>query len=238
MDRLADEAPHSWKKAIHAHGSVATITWSSLPGHHYTGLFRGAEHGLLRFSVTADPADRGVAPGLALKLLVDHKPSANVSALVSLTGQGANYNLFANDYSNIVPVALSPGPIIVNAIFSRVTRYPTKLSLMNLASVDERGIAQDAPLAPEQIFLTPNPLIGFSESPHDFREDLSTLPVDSLLFTVLAPKPGRLGEASITQSSNRDLAEPIGEIRMSSRFVSSFYGDSQLFFRHQRFHNR
>jgi hypothetical protein len=238
MDLLVDEAPPSWKKAIHAHGSVACITLSSLPGHRYTGLFQGANYGFIRVSVTANPADRGVAPGLALKLLVDQNPSSNVSALVSLTGQGRNYNLFANEYSNIVPFVLSPGPLLINSIFSRVTRYPTKLSLLNLAEFDQHGNPERNPLAPTQLFLRPNPEISFSEAPHDFRNDLHTLPENTLLFTVLAPLSDCLNEPNMPARRIRESAKPIAEIRITSRFVSSAYGDSQLFFRHQRFHNR
>ncbi|HBC17586.1 MAG TPA: hypothetical protein DC022_02250, partial [Alcanivorax sp.] len=51
---------------------------------------------------TGDPSDRGFAPGLALKLLVDGKRSENVSALYTLSGQGDNHNIFANELSNYV----------------------------------------------------------------------------------------------------------------------------------------
>jgi hypothetical protein len=102
MDLLADEAPRKWKKAIHAHGSVAKIALIPTTDLPFTGLFTGADFGLLRLSVTGNPQDRGFAPGLAIKLFADGKPSANFSALVSLTGQGSNYNFFANEFSNIV----------------------------------------------------------------------------------------------------------------------------------------
>ena len=38
---------------------------AAVAGNPYTGLFQGADSGLLRLSVTGDPADRGFAPGLA-----------------------------------------------------------------------------------------------------------------------------------------------------------------------------
>jgi hypothetical protein len=106
MDFASDETPPDWKKAIHAHASVAKIQWLPTENTPFTGLFRGADYGLLRLSLTGDPGDRGFAPGLAIKWLVDGAASEDFSALVSLTGQGSNYNFFANELSNIVPAVV------------------------------------------------------------------------------------------------------------------------------------
>jgi hypothetical protein len=84
MDWLSDETPPKWRKAIHAHGSIAKIKFIPTPNTPFTGLFQGADHGLLRLSLVGDPTRRGFAPGLAIKWLVDGKPSADFSALVSL----------------------------------------------------------------------------------------------------------------------------------------------------------
>ena len=78
---VTDVAPPGYSKPIHPRGALAKVQFQSSGGHDYSGLFQGADHGLLRLSVTGDPSDRGFAPGLALKLLVDGKRSENVSAL-------------------------------------------------------------------------------------------------------------------------------------------------------------
>ena len=263
MDRLADQAPRKWKKAIHAHGSVAKIKFVATANSPYTGLFKGADYGLLRLSLTGEPSDRGFAPGLAIKLFRDGKPSANFSALVSLTGQGENYNFFANEFSNIVPVVNSFGPRFINLIFRRVTRFPTKLYLQDLAEIDRQGSPESQPDYPEQIFLVPNPQFQFSSSPpHDFRNDLATIPAKSRLFSVYAATSEQVGDRAakkadainIPSHSNsqahqanasareqpkyRQQAQLIGQIETTSDFISSFYGDSLLFFRHQRFANQ
>ena len=69
MDRRSDEAPVDWKKAIHAHGSVAKVKFVPTPETPFTGLFKGAEHGLLRLSVTGNPSDRGFALSMFKSLL-------------------------------------------------------------------------------------------------------------------------------------------------------------------------
>lgn len=245
MDRLVDQAPRRWKKAIHAHGSVAKIKFVATPDSPFTGLFRGAYSGLLRLSVTGDPSDRGFAPGLAIKLFRNGKPSANFSALVSLVGQGDNYNFFANEFSNIVPVVNSFAPRFINFIFRRASKFPTKLYLQDLAQIDRQGYQENKPYYPYQIFLVPNPQIKFSSSPHDFRNDLATIPIDTSLFSVYGVIPEQVGDKAarkavdtIDKAGYRQQGQLIGQIETTSQFVSSFYGDSLLFFRHQRFANK
>lgn len=229
MDRLADEAPKGWKKAIHARGSVAKIAFIPITDTPFTGLFAGASCGLLRLSVTGDPSDRGFAPGLALKLFVDGKPSENFSALVSLTGQGDNYNFFAHEFSNIVPTVNKIGPRLINFIFRRVSKYPTKLYLADLSEVDQQGQIVKHSRYPSQVFLVPNPNVQFPETKgRDFREDLATITSGTRLFSVYG----------VEGDKDRHNARLIGYIQTTSEFVSSSYGDSRLFFRHQRFRDR
>ncbi|MBF2002728.1 MAG: hypothetical protein IGS38_18635 [Synechococcales cyanobacterium M58_A2018_015] len=237
MDYQSDEAPTNWKKAIHAHGSVAKIRFIPTANTPFTGLFQGADYGLLRLSVTGDPAARGFAPGLAIKWFIDGRPSANVSALVSLVGQGDNYNFFAHEFSNIVPVVNQLGPKLINLIFSRTSRHPTKLDLQNLSQFQQTGEVEAHPHHPLQLFLVPTPEVQFPASPpHDFRTDLATIPAGTTLFVVYGVD---FQEHSSEQFANlRQSAQQIGTIETTSPFVASSYGDSRLFFRHQRFKNQ
>ena len=239
MDRQSDEAPTLWEKAVHAHGSVAKIKFVSAVNTPFTGLFEEADYGLLRMSLAGDPRRRGLAPGLAIKLFVDDKPSANVSALVSFMGQGKNYNVLANEFSNIVPPVRQIGAKLINLMFMRVTWFPNKLSLKDWAAVNQYGEPVAKPHAPNQIFLVPNPKIRFvSRAPHDFRDDMAKIPPDTRLFTVYAVDPKRVKESKIAPAKLRKLARCIGYIDTTSKFMSSFYGDRHLFFRHQRVRHR
>lgn len=235
MDRAADEAPRGWKKAIHARGSVAKIAFIPTTDSPFTGLFAGTSYGLLRLSVTGDPSDRGFAPGLALKLFVDGKPSENFSALVSLTGQGDNHNFFAHEFSNIVPQINEIGPRLINFIFRRVSKHPTKLYLADMSEVDQQGQIIKHPRYPSQVFLVPNPSVQFPESKgRDFREDLATVASGTRIFSVYGVEE----DEAIDRSEYRQKAILIGHIQTTSEFVCSSYGDSRLFFRHQRFRDR
>jgi hypothetical protein len=238
MDCTADEAPRNWKKAIHAHASVAKVRFVATAETPFTGLFKGAAYGLLRLSLTGNPADRGFAPGLAMKFLIDGQPSANFSALVSLDGQGKNYNFFANEFSNIVPVVNHLGPKLINLIFRRASRFPTKLDLQNLGAVRQDGQTEKAPHYPLRIFLVPNAAVQFAETPHDFRTDLATISPGTSLFSVYGVDSAKFGNDSVDQPDYRQKAQLIGSIETTSNFVSSDYGDRRLFFRHQRFRNQ
>lgn len=231
MDYTSDEAPPNWKKAIHAHASVAKIQFIPADNNPYTGLFSGADYGLLRLSLTGDPSDRGFAPGLAIKWLIDDTASEDFSALVSLTGQGKNYNFFANEFSNIVPVVREIGPKLINLIFMRVSQYPTKLSLKKLGEIDQQGRSVAHPLYPTQLFLVPTQAVQFSPSPgRDFRQDLATIAPGTTIFSVYGVETD-----NAQQSQQRHNAQLIGQIKTTSEFIASSYGDSRLFFRHQRF---
>ena len=236
MDYASDEAPPNWKKAIHAHASVAKIQFIPADNTPFTGLFRGVDYGLLRLSLTGDPSDRGFAPGLAIKWLIDGTASEDFSALVSLTGQGKNYNFFANEFSNIVPVVREIGPKFINLIFKRVTRYPTKISLKKLGEIDWQGRSVAHPLYPMQLFLVPSQAVQFSESPeHDFRQDLATIKSGTTIFSVYGIDLQQIETNKIQESEYRRNAQLIGQIKTTSEFIASSYGDSRLFFRHQRF---
>src|SRR5690606_29421653 len=59
----SDVAPVGYTKPIHPNGVMAKAKFVPLPDNGYTGLFEGSDHGLLRLSVTGDPATRGFQPG-------------------------------------------------------------------------------------------------------------------------------------------------------------------------------
>ena len=119
-----DVAPKGWKKYLHRRGAVAKVKIVPTKGNIYTGAFKGVDCALLRLSLTFKPTKkRDVAPGLALKILRDKVPSANISALYQLEGQKKNYNFFAHPLSNIVPIGTGAGPRLVHSRTIGIKRY-------------------------------------------------------------------------------------------------------------------
>ena len=235
-----DVAPLGYEKPIHAYGSMATVAFEPAAGHPYTGVFKGAECGLLRLSVTGDPNDRGFAPGLAWKVFVDGKNSRNVSALYTLSGQGGNHDFFANELSQYVGTEVNE-TLGTTALFSLVSSKPTTLSVSKMAKVTADGSVESSVVSPTQVYFVPRPEVKglFSSTAHDFRDDLNSLPEGTPIYDVYAT------DKSIRTSiigyfhkkyakQRRDSAVKVGTIRLTSNFNSSAFGDGGVFFRHQR----
>ena len=70
-------------------GTVAKVKFQSSGSHPYTGIFKGANHGLVRLSFAKEPDTEGIitAPGMGLKFLRDGQDSANLVAMYSVDGQ-------------------------------------------------------------------------------------------------------------------------------------------------------
>ncbi|QCF27138.1 peroxidase family protein [Hydrocarboniclastica marina] len=244
VNRESDVAPAGYDKPIHANGVTAKVAFQAVGGHPYTGLFTGADHGILRLSVTGDPNDRGFAPGLALKLFNDGKRSQNISALYTLSGQDSNHNFFANEMSNYVSPEAND-TLGSTVLFSLVTTKPTLLMANDISEVNQDGTSVADAVAPTQIYFVPNEELRavFDESPHDFRDDLLTLGEGTKLYDVYATSENI--RSSIFPSRNRRLAEErrnsavkVGELTTTSEMVASQFGDSGMFFKHERYEDR
>ncbi|GLQ31369.1 peroxidase family protein [Litoribrevibacter albus] len=240
VNRKDDVAPLGYEKPIHAHGAMATVEFEATTNHPYTGVFKGADCGLLRLSVTGDPNDRGFAPGLAWKVFVDGKNSRNVSALYTLSGQGDNHNFFANELSNYVDKEVNE-TLGTTALFSLVSTKPTTLAVSKMAKVQADGTQESSVTSPTQIYFAPRPEVQglFNDASHDFRDDLQSLPEGTPIYDVYATSQA-IKTSIIPYFHNkyaterRNSAVKVGTIKTTSKFNSSAFGDGGVFFRHQR----
>jgi hypothetical protein len=241
---VGDVAPVGHAKPIHPHGAMAKVAFNSTGNHPYTGVFEGNECGLLRLSVTGDPADRGFAPGFAWKTLIDGQPSENISALYTLSGQADNHDFFANELSNYVSLEAND-TLGSSLLFSFVTSKPTLVVADAMAETQSDGSAEASPVSPTQVYFVPTAEVRglFAEGEHDFRDDLLSLPEGTKLYDVYATdmeikssiwasKQQRL------QDERRADAVKIGEMVLTSEFTTSVFGDSGVFFKHQRYEDR
>lgn len=238
-----DVAPAGYKKPIHAHGAVAKVQFVP-EASDYTGLFNGSDCGLVRLSVTGDPSDRGFAPGLAWKSFVDNKPSENVSALYTLSGQGTNHNFFANELSQYVSPEANE-TLGTSLIFSAVTSKPTRLMVNAMAETNQDGSSASNANAPTQIYFVPSESVKnrFTSSTHDFREDLSSLTAGEDLYDIYATSD-RIRTSIFPRlnkryaDNRRNSAQKIGTLKLTSNFKLSNFGDNGIFFKHQRYEDR
>ena len=205
----------------------------------YTGIFQGADCALLRLSLTYKTAgSKPVAPGLALKVLRDEAPSANVSALVSLDGQGKDFNFFKFPMSNIVPVGHGIGQKLVHKIFKGSSKYPEELVVSDMASVDAQGEKVQAVKSPRQIFFVPTGALKFGSQEHDVRDDFQNIPEGTVVYKIYA-LPSKYKDYDYAEYSDAKAqafvkeAEHVADVVSTSEFRSSSFGDDGIFFRHQ-----
>lgn len=218
---VSDFAPAGWKKLIHSRGAVAKVKLE-ITDKHYSGVFSGAECALLRLSLTFKPGgSKGVAPGLALKVLRDGTHSANISALYGIDGQGEDFNFFRNTLSNIVDPGKTFGAKMMHNLFEKASPFPEEIKIEDMALIDAAGKQVTNPVIPRRIFFVPTMTNQFLSSEHDVREDFLKIPAGTALYEIHLASP-----------DGKDLRK-VGHLVTTSEFTSSEFGDSGLFFRHQ-----
>ena len=253
MDYVSDVVPKGWKKFIHSKGSIAKVKFvSSESSHPFTGLYKGTSYGLMRLSLTNNPhqkkvpivgkEERGVAPGIALKLFVTGHPSQDISLLTVLEGQGENYNFFSEEFfSNIIPKGKGFDMKIVHTAYKTVSQYPERLAVSGVSEWTVEGKKVTNPNAPIQLFFVPVYTMMSSTS-EDIREKFHRIPKGSTLFKVYGHKAQSYEEYNeYTKEKGKEILGNknetfyIGEIVTDSEFKSSSFGDEVIFFKHKRF---
>lgn len=113
------------KKLIHSIGAVGKVKFVPSPSSPFTGIFSGANYGLVRLSSAAAPAKSGqpLAPGFGLKFLRDGIDSANLVAMVGIEGTPGDWNMFSKDFVTIIGPTDNTVLKIVAAKFSTATDH-------------------------------------------------------------------------------------------------------------------
>lgn len=231
VDLESDFFPKNRTKVIHTFGAVCPIKFISSSLHSFTGLFSGTEYGFIRCSLAKKPEkgdkdknkEQNMIPGLAIKLLIDNVPSVNFMAMASLEGQ-TSFNLFEQNFSNYVELPQDKIIRLLAKAFGTVSKDPTKVDVSNIFRIMSNGETVHDPKIANKIELAPNKSqFKFLPDFHEIREDLLEIPVGSILYDVYACEDS---------TSNKIL---LGSIVTKDKFICSEFGDSQLFFRHQRF---
>lgn len=235
---FSDFAPDGWKKYLHRRGAVAKVKIVPVK-ERFGGIFEGADCAILRLSLTYTPGgSKPVAPGLALKVLRDNMYSANISALVSLDGQGDDYDFFRHPMSNIVPTGEEMGQKLVHAIFKKVSPYPEELSVQDMATMDSAGKKSPQSFFPRQLFFVPSDSVKSSSKKHDVREDFVAIQEGTVVYHIyaLSDKHANFKYSNYTPDMAKKFlkdSEHVADVVTTSSFVASAFGDDGMFFRHQ-----
>ena len=237
------------QKLLHSKGVVASVKYvydSERHGEHeYTGLFRGADYGVVRLSETGFllsdiEKQEKYSPSMALKFLVDGKISENLLAMVSFDGVADPY-FFANPFTNHPPKTQNECmKKTAERKQNENSGTPFSIGTSNFSGVEQDGefLDEDEMVFPYELVYEPNTDF-FTRHPdsEDFLEYFDTMlgpnyvpevdddgnDVYPILFTIKARRdPG-------------DELQTIGEIQLTSNLFRSKFGDEALFFRHERF---
>ena len=229
MTHEADTLYYTHGKRIHSVGFVASVSFTSIGNHSYTGLFTGAPYGLIRLSLATAPSLEGMTPGVAVKLFRDHKPSANFVAMYKLQGQTSG-NFFEHDFSNHVPMPPTNDFALQQLVkkFTAASTPPNQVGLSDIAKMNVNGNEVNDIQYPYEIILKPGRGLremgsGMQHRPTaDLKITFDRIPVGSVLYDVYA--------------RSNPLATPvfIGTLKTKSNLMDSSYGDQELFFRHQK----
>lgn len=218
-----DERPANRRgpKSMNTYGTSALFEFVADADSPYTGLLQGAS-GVMRFSTMGPPGLVGNVPGLALKFLVDGKPSRDMVVMNGFAGQGGSTNVFLKPMSNALPPPESRLMKGVVAILAKAAKGdPLRRGVDHLAGVGGDGAGVDKPVAPYQIFFEPTHRDGIpADTANDFREDLAGVKPGTMIYEVTA-----------TAAPNAPKVR-IGRLVTRSPFVASEYGDTTLLFKH------
>ena len=140
---------------------------------------------------------------------------------------------------------------LVETFYGRIARHPTLGPVFgarldgrwddHLAKIKQDGQSVSSVKAPTQVYFVPRAEVRslFSTAAHDFRNDLVTLNAGTTLYDVYATSMEV--KTSIIPSTNRSYAQQrrssavkVGELELTSPFIASAFGDSGVFFKHQR----
>jgi len=226
-DRLPSQGDGTTRaKVIHTVGVVGRVEWRDLGGHDYSGIFKGAQHGLARLSLALEPdtSKLNTAPGMGLKFLRDGRDSANLVAMYSVDGQ-ESWNFFKNDFSNHIPSLSFALRATLGLKFSSATRNIRQVGISDWGKFGQDGVEEKVLSFPYRLRFHPTGNITFSDNyVRPTNQDLVTIPSGSVLYQVFAlDVPEQLGGKE----------KRIADLVLTSEVVPSRWGDEHLFIRHQ-----
>lgn len=230
FDHNGDTMPDNRVKMTHPRGVTMKIAFRPAAGNPYTGIFRGAKHGILRVSevVRTNHDTEQTSPGFGIKFLRDGMDSANTVTMFSFDGQ-PSYNYFKNRWSTHINEPMNEcARETIGKKLAETTDHIGAMSVKNWGEYTESGMVEPQPKWPFVVEFEPYDVYGWTDSwEADFTDQLSSIAPGTVLWKVFAFKDP-LHKLS---GSRGDL---IGRIIVTSDITTSMWGDTTLFFKHQR----
>lgn len=234
---VSDQFPEGRPKAIHSVGKIAKgkFNWNTenVKKLGLTGGFTESVDMLIRLSSGTEPND-GCVPNIALKHLRTGVPSGNFMGGHGLRPQD-NTNFFFNPLANHVPNRHANFSFeglqaaVFNLVFTKGPEYHGIVGLSEFGRYTSDGKKADKIKVPFTIMFAPK---------EDVRKECMNVPLQGSNFGCLDKlKPGRAlytiyacMEPKTTVT--KDDVHLLGDLVLTSEFVSSKFADEQLHFKH------
>jgi len=209
-------------KYIHSVGTVGKVKFVSNGNHPFTGVWEGAQHGIVRLSSAAKPSDH-LAPGLGLKFLRDGVDSADLVAMYGVNGTPGDWNFFEKDFTNHIKAAKGAALEAVAIKFSTETPWIQSVGLSDFAQIGEDGRKVDAPVFPFEMRFHPNKEVATLISNAKPDDDMayigqleSFVPADATLYDIYGlDAPTELG----------GVEHFMGTLQLDGKLTRSKWGD-------------
>lgn len=218
--------PVGRQKLIHSVGLVCPFTWKMSVQSPFSGLFQAGTvtRGLVRLGSALEVTlHSGIVPGIGIKLLRSGVVASGNLVALSLLEPTTNYNFFARPLSNHISVPKSARNRLGAAKFAQVSREPNKVGLSDICQYTQDGDLVASVQFPFKVVLTSS--LRMSRLPRTLlqwnMELVSAIPSGSVLYVV-------------TAFTSRNESVVLGQIVTDAECVTSAFGDSSLFFQHQR----
>ena len=228
FDHKGDTMPEGRTKMTHPRGVVMKVAFRPTIDSPYTGIFKGAKHGIMRISETVrtKPMMPQTSPGFGIKFLRDGIDSADAVTMFSFDGQ-PSFNYFQNRWStHLSEPENNCSRETIGKKLAETTDHIGAMSVQNWALSREDGKTELEPVWPFLIEFEPYDVFGWTDDwQEDFTDQFSKISPGTTLFKVFAYKDP-LHKMS---GSRGDL---IGRVSVTSEITTSLWGDKNLFFKH------
>lgn len=107
-----------------------------------------------------------------------------------------------------------------------------------MAEINAKGQKEKNIQSPRQLFFVPTGNLEFEDDKHDVRHDFHSIKEGTTLYRIYAA-PEKYNDFDYYNYENEDIKQfvneaiPVADIVTTSPFVSSEFGDTGIFFRHE-----
>jgi hypothetical protein len=166
FDHKGDTMPENRIKVTHPVGVTFKVAFAKAKDQdYYTGIFRGARHGIMRISETlpTDPAIPKTSPGFGVKFLRDGMDSADTVTMFSFDGQ-PSFNYFKNRWSTHLNEPKNEcARETIGKKLAETTSHIGAMSVKNWAEFGQCGYKEPEPKWPFILEFEPYDVYGWGD---------------------------------------------------------------------------